>query len=338
MGFHDEDRVALEDFLDIMNLEPGAMEMLGGDFISAILRAGRSLPVGTTTTSAAASCSLGGQNNNVNACSRPFSPTTNATAQSYYSDHLTNDAPGLGSETQLQPTLYNQLPVLTSPILAGANNTNIVAAPNPAATTMSAKYRGDPRLKDNYSAAISPGQSTSLFIKNLLADITVAQIFAHIRSTGKVYSLHINPPTPPHYGCAAKISFFAREAAAKFYNNTRGGFSVGGHHRAIVVWNRVLVAEHVGGRWDEASRVVIVRGPREVVSRETVTNIIHREIRLYDLAMVCETVYPALVDGFVELEMHFSSFRAQAQSAHIVLNRALRRKGVKISYGVDPCA
>lgn len=58
-------------------------------------------------------------------------------------------------------------------------------------------YRGDPRLRENYSAAIPPNQSTSLFIKDLPSDITVVQILDRIRSTGKVYSLHINPPVPP---------------------------------------------------------------------------------------------------------------------------------------------
>lgn len=112
---------------------------------------------------------------------------------------------------------------------------------------------------------------------------------------------------------------------------------MGGHHRATVVWNRVLVAEHVGGRWDEASRVVIVRGPRELVSMAAVASIVHKNIRMYDLALVCETDY-TLVDGGFEVEVHFGIFRAQAHSAYIVLNRAFHGKGVKISYGTDPCA
>lgn len=111
-----------------------------------------------------------------------------------------------------------------------------------------------------------------------------------------------------------------------------------GHHRATVIWNRVLVAEHVGGRWDEASRVAIVRGPRELVSTAAVASIVHKAIRLYNLALGCETDYTMLVDGLFEVEVHFGSFRAQAHSAYIVLNRAFRGKNVKISYGTAPCA
>jgi hypothetical protein len=238
--------------------------------------------------------------------------------------------------TEVQPAHYDQDRAPISPVLAGLSNTSITALPSPQ-TALSAAYRGDPRLVENYSAAIPPDQSTSLFIKNLPADTTITKILAHIRATGKVFSLYLNLPTPPHQGCAAKICFFTREAAAKFYHNTRSGFLIDGH-RATVVWNRVLVAEHVGERWDEASRVVIVRGPKGVVTTKSVADIVHREIRLYDLVMVCETDYSELVDGFVEVEVHFGSFRAQAQSAHIVLNRALRRKRVRISYGVDSCA
>lgn len=47
-------------------------------------------------------------------------------------------------------------------------------------------------------------------------------------------------------------------------------------------------------------------------------NIVHRDIRPYDLALVFETDYTMLVDGFVEVEVQFGSFRAQAHSAFIV--------------------
>lgn len=111
-----------------------------------------------------------------------------------------------------------------------------------------------------------------------------------------------------------------REAAAKFNTNTRCGFFIYGHY-ATGVWNRALVAEHVGSRWEEASRVIIVPGPKAVVSMNAVANIVHREIRLYDLARVYDTDITGPVHGFAEVEVHFGSFRAQAHSAFIVLNR-----------------
>ncbi|KAK1830983.1 hypothetical protein QBC39DRAFT_259705, partial [Podospora conica] len=199
-------------------------------------------------------------------------------------------------------------------------------------------YLGDPRLAENYSADIPMEQSTSLFIKDLPADVTIPQILGAIRKTGKVYSLFLNPPTPPHTGSAAKLCFFTREAAATFFGNTRGGFLVNGH-MATVIWNRVLLAEHVGPQYDEASRVVIVQGPKDLVNAETIADIIAKEIRLYDLVLVIETDYTLVTSkGYWELEVHFGSFRAQGHSAFIVLNRALGEKGVKVSYGPDPCA
>lgn len=75
-----------------------------------------------------------------------------------------------------------------------------------------------------------------------------------------------------------------------------------------------------------------------MVTRDAIANIVHQEIRLYDLTLVHDTDSTGLVDGFAEVEVHFGSFRAQAQSAFIVPNRALRGKGVTIRYGVDPCA
>lgn len=111
---------------------------------------------------------------------------------------------------------------------------------------------------------------------------------------------------------------------------------MGGHHRATVAWNRVLVAEIVGDRWDQASRVVIVRGRKTTVNLTTVLDIIDKNIRIYELEHLTEKAYEH-IQGWVEIELHFGSFRAQGHSAFIVLKRLLGRKGARVTHGVDPC-
>ncbi|KAK0738113.1 hypothetical protein B0T18DRAFT_394462 [Schizothecium vesticola] len=225
-GSHHEDEVILEDFLDILCQESRAIELLGRDLIVDILRTGRGLGVGNAssshhaTNSAAASGSHGSSSDtstsaNINA-SGSFSPSTVRAAV---------------------PTHHSTNAIRVTPAIPTHHSTNVtrVKLEHCTETALSAAYRGDPRLVENYSAAISPDQSTSLFIKNLPVGTTITKILAHIRATGKVFSLYLNPPTPPHHGCAAKICFFTREVAATFYHNTRSGFLIDGHC-ATVVW------------------------------------------------------------------------------------------------------
>lgn len=72
-----------------------------------------------------------------------------------------------------------------------------------------------------------------------------------------------------------------------------------------MLWNRVLVAEHTQRSWQNASRVVIIRG------RKTIVN-----IRIYNLEQATEKTYDH-IQRWSEIELHFGSFRAQGHSAFI---------------------
>lgn len=223
---------------------------------------------------------------------------------------------------------------------SGHGNTNIPTSstdiirqtPTPPTTS---NYQGDTSLPENLSAPIPGNKSTSLYIRGLGPSVTFSDILAVIRNTGRVYSIFVNPPSEDHWGSAAKLSFFTRAAAETFYNATRNGFWVKGHC-AEVLWNRVLVAEHVQRNWQTASRVVIIRGRKSIVNLTTVLGIIDNNIRMYELEHVTEKDYEQ-IQGWLEIELHFGSFRAQGHSAFIVLKRVLGRKGVRVTHGVDPC-
>jgi len=83
------------------------------------------------------------------------------------------------------------------------------------------------------------------------------------------------------------------------------------------------------------SRVVVVTGRAAVVNQDALFVTIDREIRHYDLISVSESS-EGLARGFVRIELEFGSFRAQAHSAYVVLNRALRNQWGRVTYGVIP--
>ncbi|KAK0738114.1 hypothetical protein B0T18DRAFT_333454 [Schizothecium vesticola] len=197
----------------------------------------------------------------------------------------------------------------------------------------STEYLGDPSIPENMSADIPADQNTSLYVCGLGPDTKFSDILSAIRGVGKIYALHVNPPSDFHPGSAAKICFFTRAAAEKFYNITRGGFLVKGW-LAAVVWNRIRVPEQTIHK--DASRVVIIRGPKYVVNIKVISKVIDENIRYYDMEKASVKTHD-FIEGFAEMELHFACFRAQAHSAVIVLNRELRGAGFRISYGTDRC-
>lgn len=196
-----------------------------------------------------------------------------------------------------------------------------------------AKYLGDPNIPANMSADIPENQNTSLYISGMGPDTKFSDILAAIRGVGKVYSLYVNPPMEIHTGCAAKLTFFTRAAAGKFFNNTRGGFLVRGYS-ATVRWNRIRVPEQTIHK--DGSRIVIIRGPKYIVNVKVISKVIDDNIRYYDMEKASLKPLDGM-EGFAEMELHFGCFRAQAHSALIVLNRELGGARFRVSYGTDPC-
>lgn len=266
------------------------------------------------------------------------SSTLAYTGNDWNPSYMNLGASGAGSPSAA-PVHGARSPTSTALGHAKSNSTSLSLAGTVTSSTMvSHNYRGDTTLPENISAPIPINRSTSLYIRGMGASVTFSDILAAIRNTGKVYSLFVNPPSESHPGSAAKICFFTRAAAERFYNATRDGFMAKGDNcLAEVVWNRVLVPEHTRKDWRNACRVVIVRGPKEIVNRVSILRIIQENIRIYDMDHMTERAYGP-IKGFSQMEMQFGSFRAQGHSAFIVLNRALAGKAVQVLYGADPCS
>lgn len=232
-----------------------------------------------------------------------------------------------GSDNQPYPAI----PASTSDTQPSSSDTQPGGTASPRGNP--AKYRGDPNIPENMPADIPENHNTSLYISGMGPDTKFSDILAVVCGVGKIYSLYVNPPLEVHTGCAAKLTFFTRAAAEKFFSNTRGGFPVRGYS-ATVRWNRIRVPEQTIHK--DGSRVVIIRGPKYIVNVKVISKVIDENIRYYDMEKASIKPLDGM-EGFAEMELHFGCFRAQAHSALIVLNRELGGARFRVSYGTDPC-
>ena len=235
----------------------------------------------------------------------------------------------------------------------------------------SPNYRGNPALDRNRSASIVADKNCSLFITGLAPDLTTADLLGAIRDVGRVYATHINGPEirRGHKTCAAKVVFFERKAAERFYDRYKEtGFAVPGsrpEHCGRVVWNRIRSDEvDVGGR---KSRVLLISGPPELVNPDSLRNYLAGKIQFQVESVrtlarhsfassVPATAAAALGfgSGFggcedecgdlekekegegkerALVEFRFGSYRCQAESARMALTREFKEFGVFCEFG-----
>ncbi|KAL2267069.1 hypothetical protein VTJ83DRAFT_4346 [Remersonia thermophila] len=202
----------------------------------------------------------------------------------------------------------------------------------------SPNYKGDPSLPRNQSAEIPAEENCSLFLVGLAPDLTTHELLAGIRDVGRVFATHINPPAPErgHAFSAAKLVFFDREGAERFYSRYAAtGFRTPHHPDlcARVTWNRVRSAEEdKGGR---RSRVLLISGPPHIVERHRLCAYLNTKM-VYQIDDIIHRGQSP--DGArVLLEIRFGSFRCQAEAARMALMREFRDAGVMCEYGRDPC-
>ena len=200
----------------------------------------------------------------------------------------------------------------------------------------SPNYRGNIALARNRSAAIPPTENCSLFVTGLPPSITVRQLLAAVRDTGRVYATHLNGPEPHkgHPTCAAKLVFFERAAAERFYDrHVQAGLRVDGYPGYVgkVVWNRIKTAAPDLPR--HYTRVLMISGPAALADPEFLTGYFRSK-----LEFEVDEVFDRGAAGDRRLvEYRFGSFRCQAEAAKMALSREMGELGVQIWFGPDPC-
>ncbi|KAB5523889.1 hypothetical protein GE09DRAFT_1194840 [Coniochaeta sp. 2T2.1] len=203
------------------------------------------------------------------------------------------------------------------------------------AAGFSPNYQGNIFVEANRSADIPEWLNCNLFITGLDPTVTVTTLLRGVRNIGRVYAVHINAPEPwrGHLTCAAKISFFDRTSAERFYYRfARTGLQLPDHpgFRATVVWNRVRTA--AVPKPTDHTRVLMIAGPPNIVNPAALYDFFTSKF-VFDI----DEVFDRGFDGSWQLlEYRFGSYRCQAETGKMALERELWNQ-VTVRFGPDPC-
>ena len=199
----------------------------------------------------------------------------------------------------------------------------------------SPNYKGNINLSRNRSANIPADKNCSLFLLGLNPEVTTRELLSSIRNVGRIYATHINKPEPHkcHMTCAAKVTFFERAAAERFYNMYHdSGFMVHGHPEvASVLWNRIRSAE--SPEKPHRTRVLQIAGPPDLVNPQALTAYFDSKLE-YQIDEIL--VHGTSVERNV-VEFRFGSYRCQAEAAKMALGREYPDGDVRTWHGPDPC-
>lgn len=202
----------------------------------------------------------------------------------------------------------------------------------------SPKYQGDIFLPANQSENIPEEKNCSLFIVNLPPDLTTPALLAAIHRMGplgRIFAIHINAPEPQrnHPGCAAKVVFFKRNVAHKFFNLCElNGFLVQGY-AARVMWNRIKTSQKQHLVDSDASRVLLIGGPPNEVNSEALTNFFRQKLE-FQIDRIITHVSGLQGKEDAVIEYRFGSFRCQAQAAKMALAR--EKPHIRCFFAKDP--
>lgn len=200
----------------------------------------------------------------------------------------------------------------------------------------SQNYRGDISVERNRSANIPDDMNCAVFITGLPPTIDVASLLGASRNTGRVFATVINTPMADAYRptCAAKVVFFDRVGAERFYHQHGPGMRIPGYPNYVgrVVWNRVRSAPFEGPSYH--SRVLVITGPLQFVNPDSLT-VYFRSKFIFDIDGIFDRGMTQ--DGRRIVEYRFGSYRCQAESAKMALSREWVANGVEVKFGRDPC-
>ncbi|KAK8029602.1 Enoyl reductase LovC [Apiospora rasikravindrae] len=200
-----------------------------------------------------------------------------------------------------------------------------LAQPSPA-------YQGCAQHWRNICADIPSEENCSVFVTGLPGHIGYYDLLQRLQY-GRIVQTHINAPTGHYNTAAAKVVFWNRVGAENFMTAVRcRDFAFYGH-RVRATWNRVKVAPQ-----DPAdvtsSRVIRVRGPREIVNEESLCAFLWDHF-YFDLEEIVN-VEQGLEN--TTLEIRFGSFWCQSENAFRCLRESHPdQETMTVEWVPDPC-
>ncbi|KAI2640292.1 hypothetical protein GGS21DRAFT_488053 [Xylaria nigripes] len=204
---------------------------------------------------------------------------------------------------------------------------------------VSAGYKGS---KPRHRTPVGDRQhaySTSLWITALPPTFTYADLLGAMRKTGKILATAIKKPNKRYGTSAAKVTFFDLKGRDLFLARVHAGKFTFGNYIPFVRPNWYKAETQPYKPW---SRVLIIKGPEEVVNRELLDTFF-RKVCAYDTEYVKN-----LPDnkGGMRLEWAFGSFICQSLRLYGAIKDRQRAaassedvgwRSVEVRYGRDPC-
>jgi hypothetical protein len=192
-------------------------------------------------------------------------------------------------------------------------------------------YEGRATQRRAQDLATPEHLNCSVFVTRLPAKCKVKQFLATIRHVGKIWHLHISPPTRQHPGCAATLIFFNPQAARVLVQrNSRMPLVVGGRPISIRMNDNRSGPRNAGFE----SRVLLIWGPPSHVNRRYLEDFLRNTLHL-----------EWQEDGFIlttggyenTLVWSFASCGYQAITVFCGIRERLREY-VNVQFLEDPCA
>lgn len=191
--------------------------------------------------------------------------------------------------------------------------------------------------------SFSTNRNCSVDIYNLPEGTTMSQVLAaiaHHRPVGLIYKCDLLQATGgPGSGPALSVARirFKSPASASFLcqigNQTGLGLYIGGTKVGVR-----LARFSTSAYTAEGTRVVIFRGPKDVIDTENLKRVWGGSFVLGQVEKVT-TTRSIGVEGVQEVEWRFYEFAWGAQVAKCLFDNAYgRREDCSAWYGVDPCA
>jgi hypothetical protein len=196
--------------------------------------------------------------------------------------------------------------------------------------SFSSRYGGRHCTANASMDHLADEQNCSLWLTNLPPNVTYPELLGMIRGMGRIYCTYINRPDyRQHRTAAAKVVFFAPEAATRFllYIQTQQPSLDG--HRLRADRNRIKSA----ASREAGTRVLLVTGRADFVNVASLDAYFSHNF-VFEVDRAVELVQR---HGRAVVEFRFGSYRCQAQCGRMALERERPDGFEMVEYADDPC-
>jgi hypothetical protein len=198
-------------------------------------------------------------------------------------------------------------------------------------------YLGHTTIGSNQVDNLPPHLNTCVWVTNAPGNLTHGEFLSYVRSCGKVFSLHINPPDVGHNTAAVKLAFCTRIGFERFMEQGNTGMGIWIRGRKLRVQpNRNMYREN--SNYFE-SRVLKITGPAKYCNYDVLRQYFTHHFYYNLIKVEYTTLADVKMGGINVMIWEFGSILSQAHFAKACIERdPLLKHMLAVEYAPDPCA